>query len=738
MRSLLATRLVVLVFAYQLLSAMGSQVLDFLVFDRAAARYTDASELTRFVALYTGLLNAVDIAFLLLLAAWLLTRFGLRLGLVANPAVVTVLTFAMLVATLGPGATSLLLFTLVVTARIVDLSLTDGVTRGSINAIFQLLPVEERMAVQASVEGIGVPMAIGATGIVLLLMTALDLGTSWIVAFALVLCSAWTVAAVCAYAEYRGALGVRLRRRGLDPDATMPVTDDEQTAARRLLLTDDVRDLRLGLDLGVTANLSSADLADLANHDDRDIRLLALGLLARRGDDEAAAAAVAEVRLLAGSDEVDERRAAALVLADIHPRRSTRTARQLLRTILTSACASQRSTAWDSSDGRLVDDVVVGLDDPTTMQAAVEAARRLGTPALALAARRLAEPGPLQARMLRLIGAVDVPATEAAAILTPLVEHPNRSVSIATLNCLARHDVTVAEPILDRLLADDAELAARALVAASSMSDADDAVLRSLEDLLSTIRDRVLAVLAVRYGEERISATRHALASPDGGRRALGIEMLHVSITRADAVLVDSIVRDDLDLTARLRRLPARAREPERDRLVVARGPRARPRASMGLDLVAGRRAPRRARRRPRHRARHARRIDHTPHIPPTPADRALAEVVLAASAGGRRPVVAVAWLVLRFRGPGRADHDRRSWRRRAIGPVQLGVIRIRAIDTGAHVVEHQPGRATTEKINASTRAPTQAAWSTDNARRTNIRRNRPRTMTNAHTRRTR
>ena len=40
MRSLLATRLVVLVFAYQLLSAMGSQVLDFLVFDRAAARYT--------------------------------------------------------------------------------------------------------------------------------------------------------------------------------------------------------------------------------------------------------------------------------------------------------------------------------------------------------------------------------------------------------------------------------------------------------------------------------------------------------------------------------------------------------------------------------------------------------------------------------------------------------------------------------------------------------------------------
>ena len=99
------------------------------------------------------------------------------------------------------------------------------------------------------------------------------------------------------------------------------------------------------------------------------------------------------------------------------------------------------------------------------MQAAIEAARRLGTPALELAARRLGEPGPLQPRMLGLVGAVDVPAVEAAAIVTPLVDHPDRIVSIAALDCLARHGARVAEPTLDRLLADDAELAARALAA---------------------------------------------------------------------------------------------------------------------------------------------------------------------------------------------------------------------------------------------------------------------------------
>ena len=228
MRSLLATRLVVLVFAYEVLLAMGGQVVDFLVFDRAAARYDDAAELTRFLALYTGVLNTVNIAFLGVFAGWLLMRFGLRLGLVANPAAVTVLTILMLVAALGPGESSLALFTIVMSAQIVDIALDDGMTRGSINAIFQVLPVEERMAVQASVEGIGVPVAIGATGVLLLAMNALDFGTSTIVAFAVVVCAAWTAAAIIAYRDYRRALG----RDCVDMDSTSTSQSPPRTTNR--------------------------------------------------------------------------------------------------------------------------------------------------------------------------------------------------------------------------------------------------------------------------------------------------------------------------------------------------------------------------------------------------------------------------------------------------------------------------------------------------------------------------
>ena len=90
---------------------------------------------------------------------------GLHVGLLADPVVVAGLTMVMLVTTLGPATSSALLFTVIMSTRIVDITLNDEVTRGSINAVFQLLPVERASPVQASVEGIGVPMAIGATGV---------------------------------------------------------------------------------------------------------------------------------------------------------------------------------------------------------------------------------------------------------------------------------------------------------------------------------------------------------------------------------------------------------------------------------------------------------------------------------------------------------------------------------------------------------------------------------------------
>jgi hypothetical protein len=565
LREVLTGRLVVLVFVYQLLSAMGSQVLDFLAFDRAAARYDDAGDLTRFVSIYTGVLNLADLLFLGLAASWLLRRYGLRLGLVANPAAITVLAAAMVVGSVGPGAASLTLFTVVAATRVVDIALTDGTTRTSINAVYQVMPVEERMAVQASVEGIGVPVAMGATGVLLLGFDALDLGTGAIAAFALVLCGAWSVAAFVVYGDYRRSIADRLRRRGLDLDTVPTGSPEEQTAVRRLLLTDDVRDVRLGLDLSVTANVASADLARLAGHEDRDVRLLALGRLARRGDPDAAALAGEAARRLAASDDVGERRAAALALADIHP--TDRDA--LLRTLLADEDATVRIAALDAvstEDDELVDVVADRLGDADTIDAVQGALGRLGAPALALAVDRVATGHAGSPRLVRLLATIDTTGAHAARLLVPLVTHRDRTVSLAALTGLARHRAPVDTAVLDLVQADDARLAACALAASASMVAGDECVVRALDDVVRDVAARVIAVLAVRHGVERLEGARAALASPDAARRALGVEMLQVSLPRSEAALAGAVLRDDVPPSERLRRLHTVATAPARDR----------------------------------------------------------------------------------------------------------------------------------------------------------------------------
>ena len=131
-RTALGRRFVILILGYQVLSALASQLADFLVFDRAAARFPEAAELAGFLAGYTVVMNLVSIGFLFVVAGPLLRRFGLRAGIAANPVVLTVFAVAMLVIDGSLGGASLALLAVVSAARIADVALTDGTTRTSI------------------------------------------------------------------------------------------------------------------------------------------------------------------------------------------------------------------------------------------------------------------------------------------------------------------------------------------------------------------------------------------------------------------------------------------------------------------------------------------------------------------------------------------------------------------------------------------------------------------------------
>ncbi len=519
LRALFATGLTLLLLVYQVLSAMGSQVVDFLLFDRAAARYS-GEELTQFLSTYTALLNLVDILFLALLAGPLMRRFGLRLGLVLNPAVVVAVLAVMVVVAAGAGTASFGLFVLAGVLRISDIATTDGTTRTSINAAFQVVPIEERLAVQAVVEGIGVPVAIGATGVLLLVFEALGLGVGAVIVFGLVLAVVWTAVAVDVYRSYTRGLADEVRRRSALARDVAITADDDVAAVRALLRSDDARDVRIGLELltGVDSPASEVELRQLAEHADPEVRVRALAQLAAAG--------------FAGGRE-----GLAALLDDPDP--------------AVRAAALDAVAPADGADPEIVRRVVAAVEDARIAGRATSALWRLGDTGVPILGAALARQGrPPRASLVRAAAAA-APA-HGVEIVTPALVHGDRSVVLTALDALDAHGARDVVPpeILDGAFRDAATLAANALAVRIALDAEDGALIRALNDEIDLARRLVIAALTLRHGRRVREAVR-VIEHGEGARRALGVEALDVLLSREEAAIAIPLVRRDLTLEER-------------------------------------------------------------------------------------------------------------------------------------------------------------------------------------------
>ncbi len=566
-RTLFASGLVLLLLVYQVLSAMGSWLVDYLLFNRAHAHYS-GNDLTRLLSWYTVVLNLADILFLALLAGPLMRRFGLRLGLVLNPAVVAALLAVMAAVVAGPGAAAFSLFVLAAVTRLSDIVLTDGTTRTSVNASFQVVPIRDRLAVQAVVEGIGVPVAIGATGAVLLLINLLGFGIGAVIVFGAVLSVLWTVSGAVMYRSYTRALGVEMRRRSLVASGYDVAEDD--VALQALLRSDDARDVRLGLDLlpGIASPASTEALQQASEHADPQVRLRALVQLAVGGDAQAAGEAAALATGLARSAEPAERRAAASALG---PHRIVADQDMLIgllddpdRTV--RAAALESVLPADADDLDVVRRVVAALEEPRTAGSATAAVRRLGDSAVPLLAAALASDGASRRPPL-VRAAAHAAAEHGVAVIEPALRARDRVIVLAALDALdAAKAVGVVPPdILDAVFDDAAAHASRALAARVSLVASDGSLRRALEDESDLARRLVIAVLALRHGDRVRDAVR-AVDRADGQRRALGVEALDVIISREEAAIAIPLVRRDLtpdEQAAALRHLEPSVRSAE-------------------------------------------------------------------------------------------------------------------------------------------------------------------------------
>jgi hypothetical protein len=535
--TLLSNPLVVAVFGYQVLSATVTQLLDYMVWERAAHRYPDATDLARFQGVFGAVINVSALVFVVFFAGRLLTRIGVGASLAANPiGVLVVLTLGVVVGFEGSVAGTAFFLT-VCTTQVVDLTLTDGTTRTSVNATYQALDPGDRLAAQTRVEGAGIPLAVGLVGVLLLVFRGLSLDVRAVAVLTLVLTLGWLLVSRLAAREYVAGLRTQFTRPtwGAEPVA---VDDESRAAVDRLLGSTDPRDVRVAVgalagSLTGDGNPALVQVEQLLDDPDPRVRLRAAAVLAGA---ETHSSTAAQQRWSAAVTDTDPAVVAAAVEAAAdHPN-------PVFAPYLVAVAGAKTPR-------------------PPDLPRALTAHADLLVPLLDSADGEL--PRSTRAQVLRAVGRAGVPA--ARGLLVDQLVDPDPAARQAGARLLVTTAASVTDdlPALRGLLEIEAERCARTLAVLEVLPDeTPTAPLRqALRDELDAVAAHCGVLLALGGGRPVENA---AAALRTGRDRGLALELIESAAGRGEVHLAVTLLDPALDHRRRLEELD-RFAPPEND-----------------------------------------------------------------------------------------------------------------------------------------------------------------------------
>ena len=212
--SLFRKQYIVLIFALIALWRVSYFVLDNIFYDRATLQFPDSAAMAGFIGSFFGAVGLLGFITDVFLTGRIISRFGLRAGLLTTPTLTILLTAILAVTGTIDNSLLLILFWAAVAGKFTNEGLGFSLDQSAFAVLYQPIEEKERVRVQTMTEGIIQPLAIGlAGGLLLLFNTILKFGAVQLAYVYLVIAGAWVIVCLLLIRAYPIALTDALHKR---------------------------------------------------------------------------------------------------------------------------------------------------------------------------------------------------------------------------------------------------------------------------------------------------------------------------------------------------------------------------------------------------------------------------------------------------------------------------------------------------------------------------------------------
>jgi len=238
-------------------------------------RYPSEQDMASFLGMYSAAVGSISLSCSVLLGPWLVRRYGVRGGLLTLPSFLLTGSLALVLCAVLDGPTELLFF-LVVCNKVIDQSFRYTLDKSTFVTLFQPLPANQRIQVQAGLESIVEPLTGGLAGLLLFAMINLmGFGAAGITGVVLAVTCVWVGLVGVQYRAYLGMLRTAIAGRKVSADHLSLCDDASRALLHQGLCSERPAEVLYCLSVldAQQTMLTEHDALLLMRHPSRDVRL---------------------------------------------------------------------------------------------------------------------------------------------------------------------------------------------------------------------------------------------------------------------------------------------------------------------------------------------------------------------------------------------------------------------------------------------------------------------------------